>query len=78
MKPCDPTTETELPIRYRLVVAGELAPEWAEWFGAAQVTTSDGQTVLELAVPDQAALLGLLRRVHDLHLRLVSLTRTEK
>jgi len=65
------------PFRYRLVLEGELAPEWADWFGAERVEHAGGRTVLELVVSDQAALHGALRRAHDLHLPLVSLTRLD-
>lgn len=62
---------------YRLELEGELAPEWVDWFGAHGISTAAGRTVLELAVSDQAALHGVLRRVHDLHLPLVSLHRID-
>jgi hypothetical protein len=62
-------------LRYRLVVEGRLGPEWRDWFGAAAVEVDEERTVIELRVRDQAELHGLLRRVHDLHLPLVSLTR---
>jgi hypothetical protein len=61
--------------RYHLVVEGELGPEWREWFAAERVEVDDGTTLIELRIRDQAELHGVLRRVHDLHLRLVSLTR---
>jgi hypothetical protein len=64
-------------LRYRLELEGELSGEWAAWFGDAEVRCHEGRTVLELTVPDQAALHGVLRRVHDLHLRLVALNRID-
>lgn len=63
-------------VRYRLELDGELDEEWTAWFEAEQLQTQDGRTIIDVRVPDQAALHGLLRRVHDLHLRLHSLTRT--
>jgi hypothetical protein len=62
--------------RYHLVVEGELGPEWREWFAAERVQVHGGTTLIELRIRDQAELHGVLRRVHDLHLRLVSLTRS--
>lgn len=69
------TPEGGEKLRYRMELEGELPREWAAWFGADSVTAADGATVIELDVTDQAALHGVLRRVHDLHLRLISLTR---
>jgi hypothetical protein len=60
---------------YRLEVEGRIGPEWAPWFGAVAMECVNGHTVLELMVADQSELHGLLRRVHDLHLPLVSLSR---
>lgn len=60
---------------YTIVVEGELGEDWASWFGAGSVRSENGHTVLQVTVSDQAELHGLLRRVHDLHLRLVSVTR---
>ncbi len=62
-------------LRYRLVVEGQLGSEWRDWFAAETVQTDEETTVIELRIRDQAELHGVLRRVHDLHLRLVSLTR---
>lgn len=64
-------------LHYRLELQGELPSEWAAWFGARSIVTVAGRTQLELVVADQAALYGALRRVHDLHLQLLSLARIE-
>lgn len=66
------------PARYRIEIEGEIDPEWAAWFGARDLRTEGGRSVLEVTVADAAALQGALRRVHDLHLRLVSLVRVEQ
>ncbi|HSJ15783.1 MAG TPA: hypothetical protein VK939_15360 [Longimicrobiales bacterium] len=60
--------------RYRLELEGEIAQEWAGWFDADHIESAGGRAVVDVTVADQAALHGVLRRVHDLHLRLVSLT----
>lgn len=65
-------------LHYRLELEGEVAEEWGSWFAADTVTREAGRTLLEFSVTDQAALFGVLRRVHDLHLPLISLTRVEK
>ncbi len=62
-------------IGYRLVVDGEIGEEWGSWFGECVLQSEGGRTILQVTVADQAALHGVLRRIHDLHLRLVSLTR---
>lgn len=63
------------PIRYRLEVGGAVGPGWMAWFEADAVTQVGTNTVLEVEVADQAELYGRLRRIHDLNLRLISLTR---
>jgi hypothetical protein len=72
------TANSSEPLRYRLELEGEVAEEWGSWFAADRVVRGAGRTVLEFSVTDQAALFGVLRRVHDLHLPLISLTRVEK
>jgi hypothetical protein len=64
--------------RYEIRLAGHLDAHWATWFdGLAVSHESDGTTVIRGSVADQAALHGLLRRVRDLGLPLVSVTQVE-
>jgi hypothetical protein len=64
------------PGRYEIRIAGRLAPRWAAWFDGMTLTTAgDGTTVLAGPVADQAALHGVLARIRDLGLPLVSVTR---
>ncbi len=66
-----PTTAPEYEIR----VAGRLAPRWSAWFDGLIVTTdADGTTVIRGPVVDQAALHGLLQKLRDVGIPLVSLT----
>ncbi len=59
---------------YEIRVAGHLAPRWAAWFDGLTVTTDDdGTTVLRGPVIDQAALHGLLQKLRDVGIPLVSL-----
>jgi hypothetical protein len=61
------------PTEYEIRLTGHLDSRWAAWFdGMSLSTESDGTTVLSGPVADQAALHGLLRRVRDLGLPLVS------
>jgi len=63
---------------YRIRVQGQLDPRWSEWLGGVTVTVrDDGETVLIAPVPDQAALHGLLGRIRDLGLPILSLSRVE-
>jgi hypothetical protein len=56
-----------------IVVEGCLAPRWAAWFDGMTITPlPDGRTCLAGEVADQAALFGLLGKVRDLGLALVS------
>ncbi len=65
-------------MKYHVRVQGELGPEWADWFGAVAVSREQaGITLLACDVPDQAALHGLLRKLRDLGLPLISIMRLE-
>lgn len=66
------------PGQYRISVEGHLAQRWAGWFDGLRLTNeSDGTTVLQGVVIDQAALHGLLAKVRDTGLPLVSVTRMD-
>jgi hypothetical protein len=64
--------------RCEIRLKGHLDARWADWFGDLSLTREDdGTTVLRGPVADQAALHGLLGRVRDLGLPLVSVTHCE-
>lgn len=64
--------------RYEIRLRGHLQPRWATWFDDMRVTNeSDGTTLMRGAVVDQAALHGLLRKLQDLGLPLLSVTAAE-
>jgi hypothetical protein len=64
------------PTVYQIRVKGHLGRQWTDWFGGLTVTLEDnGDTFLTGAVADQAALYGLLRKVRDLGLPLISVNR---
>lgn len=64
--------------RYRILLAGQLDAHWASWFDGLTVGHDvDGTTVISGPIADQAALHGLLQRVRDLGLPLISVTRDE-
>ncbi len=58
---------------YQIRIRGHLAPQWTDWFGGLTITLEDnGDTLLTGPVIDQAALHGLLKRVRDLGMPLIS------
>jgi hypothetical protein len=62
--------------RYEIRLKGHLASRWAAWFDGLSLTNeSDGTTLIHGLVVDQAALHGLLQKVRDVGLPLVSVTR---
>ncbi len=61
---------------YHIRIKGHLSPQWAEWFDGLTITLeANGDTLLNGPVVDQAELYGLLRRVRDVGLPLISVTR---
>jgi hypothetical protein len=63
---------------YQIRIKGHLGPQWADWFGGLTITLEEGgETLLTCPVADQAALYGLLRKVRDLGLPLISVTRAQ-
>ncbi len=63
----------ETPV-YQIRIRGHLGAQWADWFeGFAITPQADGDTLLTGPVVDQAALHGLLKRVRDLGIALVSI-----
>ena len=73
----DPQVGDVRPTTYQIRIKGRLDPRWEEWFDGLTITADNGDTVIAGRVVDQAALHGLLRRVRDLGLQLVSVTRGE-
>jgi hypothetical protein len=74
-EPLPATRDGHEPGRYEIRLQGHLDPRWAAWFDGLRLThEGDGTTILRGPVVDQAALHGLLRKVRDLGLPLVSVT----
>jgi hypothetical protein len=66
------------PDRYEVRVKGHLAGRWAAWFDGLTLTPeNDGTTLIEGPVVDQAALHGLLQKVRDTGMPLVSVEHVE-
>ena len=70
------TEDHDEPGLYEIRIKGHLDDRWAAWFEGLTLTLEDnGDTLLTGPVVDQAALHGLLRKVRDLAMPLVSVTR---
>ncbi len=63
---------------YRIQIKGRLDRKWEDWFGGFEITYTDGDTVLQGTVPDQAALHGILTKVNGLGLTLISVNSMPK
>jgi len=59
---------------YEIVVRGQLDEKWSEWLSGMTITSLGDVTTLTGPVPDQAALRGLLSKIWDLNLTLISVT----
>ena len=70
------TEDHDEPGLYEIRIKGHLDAKWADWFGGLTITLGEnGETLLTGSVVDQAALHGLLRKVRDLGMPLLSVTR---
>ena len=65
------------PAHYQIKVKGRLGNQWCDWFEGMTITSEEGVTAITGKVADQAALHGLLIRVRDLGLPLISVKRVE-
>ena len=66
------------PGRYEIRLKGHLDSRWAAWFDGLSLTNeSDGTAIIHGPVTDQAALHGLLQKVRDVGLPLVSVTQVD-
>lgn len=63
---------------YCITIKGHLESDWSEWFEGLTITRADsGETILTGPLVDQAALHGVLSKIRDLGLPLLSMTRIE-
>ena len=65
--------QSDQPPIYQIRLQGQLGTQWADWFGELTIDVAgDGETVLTGPVVDQAALHGVLKKIRDLGLPLLS------
>jgi hypothetical protein len=70
------TPDPDQPMVYQIRITGHLGRTWTDWFEGLAITLQDnGDTLLTGPVVDQAALHGVLKKVRDLGMPLVSVTR---
>lgn len=62
---------------YQIKLKGRLGSQWSDWFNGMTITSEEGVTTISGKVADQAALHGLLIKVRDLGLNLISVNRIE-
>lgn len=68
--------DTQAECQYILLIKEHLASTWSDWYEGLTVTyTPTGETQLSGCLPDQSALHGLLARIRDLNLTLISMNR---
>lgn len=74
----NPKIDPSDPMIYQIRIEGHLGWQWSDWFGGMNIFLEDnGNTLLTGPVVDQAALYGLLKKVRDLGMPLVSVVRLE-
>jgi hypothetical protein len=73
-----PKSDPGQPVIYEIRIKGHLGRQWTDWFGGLTITLEEGgDTLLTGPVVDQAALHGLLKKVRDLGLPLVSVIQVQ-
>lgn len=67
-----------MPEYYEIKLKGHLDQRWSDWFAGMRLTHLEvDETLFSGPLPDQAALHGLLERIRDLNLTLISVTRVD-
>lgn len=78
-----PDSMTQIPPHqpglYEIIIKEQIGDKWLAWFDEYSVTcTESGETLLTGSIPDQAALHGLLAKIRDLNLTLISVNQIEQ
>lgn len=73
----NPKMDPGQTIVYQIRIKGHLGSQWSDWFEGQTITLEDnGDTLITGLVVDQAELYGLLKKVRDLGMPLISINRT--
>ncbi len=74
----NPNTDPCQSMIYQIRIEGHLGQEWTDWFGGLTITRQDnGDTLLTGMVIDQSALHGLIKKIRDLGMPLISVNRLQ-
>lgn len=74
----EPKADPKQSVNYEIRIEGHLSEQWTDWFDGLTISLEEtGVTCLTGPVADQAALYGLLKKVRDLGMPLVSVNRTD-
>jgi hypothetical protein len=74
----DQQMDSDCPLIYQVRLKGHLGKEWGDWFGNLTITLDEnGETILSGPALDQAALYGLLKKIRDLGITLISVNPIE-
>lgn len=66
----------DTPATYQIRVKGILDPSWSDWFDGFTILSMEDETELTGQVADQSALYGILTKINDLGLSLISVSQT--
>ena len=71
----DSDMQTDQPILYQIRIGSHLGSQWTDWFEGMTITREEnGETILTGQVADQAQLHGLLKKIRDLGITLISIS----
>jgi len=71
--------EKTAPITYSIKLKGRLSQEWSEWLEAMTIDyEGENETIVKVEILDQSALFGLLKKIRDLGLPLISINQISK
>jgi len=73
----DPLTESDRARCYKTRAAGVLEQDWQDWFDGMSISIEGNTTVLTGLIVDQPALYGMINKLRDLGLSLISVSRLE-
>ena len=77
MKDANKRPGLDQPAKHQIKVQGQLDEKWSDWFNGMTITFEGGITTLTGVVADQAKLRGILSKIWDLNLTVISVTRLE-